>query len=121
MIVDTDIFIWPSDEEDEEIEVESYRWSPNFVKYFDNNTHRYEGTVIGNTPLELQLQMVKDAGTESKELIFSVGESSIAEVRTLSEKFKSIDALIANVSSEILKELGGGFILGVSILDDGKL
>ena len=100
---------------------DSYTWVPNFLKYKDPETKNFLGNVVGNTPLELQLEEINSVGSEQLEAIQAEGELQITAVKTLADKYTAVWNIMNSVTNEILIEFGGSFILEYTALDSGIL
>ena len=100
---------------------DNYTWSPNFIKYEDPETGLYKGNVVGNTPLDIQLEMVRTIGQEERDGIENVAGTFLIEMESFVAKYADFSNLISSVTTDILNEFGNVFTLDSSALDSGIL
>ena len=81
---------------------EYYIWRPNYFQFKDPESEYYSGNVVGNIPLQEQIQTVRDAGEIQKASIIELGESEAEAIDTSSEKYRNIANINANVMDRIV-------------------
>lgn len=102
----------------ESSDAEYYIWRQNAFQILNEENSRYFGNVIGNIPVQELIQEVRNVGDAQKELIVDLGSIETEDIRSNSEKFRTLADINRNTLNSIMDFFGGVFVLDSSRLDN---